>query len=97
MLVVPNADAVRGWARHKGLGEAGLEELLALAEVQDKVEREVRKTLRDLAQFEMPKRLLLLPHDFSVEAGELTPEFSLGRISRQPAILGPAELARLGL
>lgn len=79
MLVVPNAEAVRGWARHKGLGEAELEELLTVAEVQQKVEREVRKTLRDLAQFEMPKRLLLLPRDFSVEAGELTPTLKVRR------------------
>ena len=45
----------------------------ALPEVHAKMEREVRKTLRDLAQFEMPKQLLLLPADFSVETGELTP------------------------
>ena len=79
MLVVPNADAVQGWARHKGLGDAGLEELLALPEVHQMVEREVRKTLRDLAQYEMPKRLLLLPRDFSVEAGELTPTLKVRR------------------
>jgi long-chain acyl-CoA synthetase len=79
MLVVPNADAVRGWVQHKGLGDGSLEQLLALADVQQKVEREVRKTLRDLAQYEMPKRLLLLPHDFSVEAGELTPTLKVRR------------------
>ena len=79
MLVVPNEDSVRGWARHKGLGDGGLEQLLARAEVQQKVEREVRMTLRDLAQFEMPKRLLLLPRDFSVEGGELTPTLKVRR------------------
>ena len=81
MLVVPNAEAVRGWARHKGLiaDESDLGAMLALAEVQQKVEREVRKTLRDLAQFEMPKRLLLLPRDFSVEGGELTPTLKVRR------------------
>ena len=43
------------------------------------MEREVRKTLRDLAQFEMPKKLLLLPADFSVETGELTPTLKVKR------------------
>ena len=43
------------------------------------MEREVRKTLRDLAQFEMPKKFLLLPRDFSVEAGELTPTLKVRR------------------
>jgi long-chain acyl-CoA synthetase len=79
MLVVPNPDAVRGWVQHKGLGDGSLEQLLGMAEVQQKVEREVRKTLRDLAQYEMPKRLLLLPRDFSVEAGELTPTLKVRR------------------
>ncbi|HEX6107632.1 MAG TPA: long-chain fatty acid--CoA ligase [Gemmatimonadales bacterium] len=79
MLVVPNADSVRAWTRHKGLGDDELEQLLTLAEVRQKVEREVRKTLRDLAQFEMPKRLILLPRDFSVEAGELTPTLKVRR------------------
>ena len=36
-------------------------------------------TLRDLAQFEMPKRLMLLSRDFSVEAGELTPTLKVRR------------------
>jgi long-chain acyl-CoA synthetase len=79
MLVVPHAEALQGWARYKGLGDGGLEQLLALPEVQQKVEREVRKTLRDLAQFEMPKRLLLLPRDFTVDAGELTPTLKVRR------------------
>jgi long-chain acyl-CoA synthetase len=53
--------------------------MLKLPEVQQKVEREVRTTLRDLAHFEMPKRLLLLPRDFTVEGGELTPTLKVRR------------------
>jgi long-chain acyl-CoA synthetase len=47
--------------------------------VRQKIEREVRMTLRDLAQFEMPKKLLLLARDFTVEAGELTPTLKVRR------------------
>jgi long-chain acyl-CoA synthetase len=79
MLVVPNAAQVKGWAVHKGLPDGDLEQLLALPEVRQKIEREVRMTLRDLAQFEMPKRLLLLARDFTVEAGELTPTLKVRR------------------
>jgi long-chain acyl-CoA synthetase len=43
------------------------------------MDREVRKTLRDLAQFEIPKKLLLVPTDFSVEGGELTPTLKVKR------------------
>ena len=79
MLVVPNEIQVKGWAEHKGLPDGDLEQLLGLPEVRQKIEREVRMTLRDLAQFEMPKKLLLLPRDFSVEAGELTPTLKVRR------------------
>ncbi len=79
MLVVPSADTLKAWAAHKGLPGGEVEQLIGLPEVQQKVEREVRKTLRDLAQFEMPKKLLLLPHDFSLEAGELTPTLKVRR------------------
>ncbi len=79
MLVVPNPVQVKGWAGHKGLPDGDLEELLDRPEVRQKIEREVRMTLRDLAQFEMPKKLLILPKDFTVEAGELTPKLSVRR------------------
>ena len=79
MLVVPNVLQVKGWAEHKGLPDGDLEHLLGLPEVRQKVEREVRGTMRDLAQFEIPKKLLLLPRDFTVEAGELTPTLKVRR------------------
>jgi long-chain acyl-CoA synthetase len=79
MLVVPNATQVKGWADHKGLPDGDLEQLLGLPEVRQKIEREVRMTLRDLAQFEMPKKLLLLAREFTVEAGELTPTLKVRR------------------
>jgi long-chain acyl-CoA synthetase len=79
MLVVPNAVQVKGWTEHKGLPDGDLEQLLALPAVRQKIEREVRMTLRDLAQFEMPKKLLLLPKEFTVEAGELTPTLKVRR------------------
>jgi long-chain acyl-CoA synthetase len=79
MLVVPNVDALKAWAAHKGLANGTLEEMLRLPAIQQKVEREVRVTLRDLAQFEMPKRLMLLSRDFSVETGELTPTLKVRR------------------
>ena len=70
---------MKGWADHKGLPDGDLEQLLGMPEVRQKIEREVRMTLRDLAQFEMPKKLLLLPREFTVEAGELTPTLKVRR------------------
>ena len=79
MIVVPNLDRLKAWAAHKELVAPDDRGLLALPEVGAKMDREVRKTLRDLAQFEIPKKLLLVPTDFSVESGELTPTLKVKR------------------
>ena len=80
MLVVPNAEPLKAWAaRHGPAGRRSGALVCRLPEVHTKLEREVRKTLRDLAQFEMPKKFLLLPRDFSVEGGELTPTLKVRR------------------
>ncbi len=79
MLVVPNLENLRAWAEHKGLGLTEDARLLASAECHDKIEREVKKTLRDLAHFEIPKKVLLVGRDFSIESGELTPTLKVKR------------------
>jgi long-chain acyl-CoA synthetase len=79
MLVVPNLETLKAWAVREGLPTADVEALLRMPQVQGKMELEIRTTLRDLAGFEMPKKLLLLPSDFSVEAGELTPTLKVKR------------------
>ena len=79
MLIVPNFQALTAWATQQGIRADDAAGLLAIPEVQRKVEGEVRTTLRDLAHFEVPKKLLLLPSDFSVETGELTPTLKIKR------------------
>ncbi len=79
MLIVPNFENLAAWAAQEGIPSSDTAALVALPEVQRKMEREVQTTLRDLAGFEMPKKFLLLPRDFSIEGGELTPKLSVKR------------------
>ena len=79
ILVVPNFDALERWAAERGLSYGTRAELLELADVQAKMEREVMGTLRDLAKFETPKKVLLLENDFTIESGELTPTLKVKR------------------
>jgi long-chain acyl-CoA synthetase len=79
MLVVPNLEALRAWATEQQLPYAEESALIASPEAGDKIEREVKKTLRDLAQFEMPKKILLIQRDFAIETGELTPTLKVKR------------------
>jgi long-chain acyl-CoA synthetase len=79
MLVVPHPEPLREWATANGLNDGALEQLLTLPAVREKLEAEVRNTLQDLAQFEIPKKLLLLSQDFTLEKGELTPTLKVRR------------------
>jgi long-chain acyl-CoA synthetase len=79
MLVVPNMPTLSAWAQQEGIQAADGAALLSHPDVQQKMDREVRTTLRDLAHFEIPKKLLLLAEDFSIDAGELTPTLKIKR------------------
>jgi long-chain acyl-CoA synthetase len=79
MLIVPNLDNLRQWAQHKGLTFSDDTTLLENPETVAKMEREMQKQLRELAHFEMPKKVILLARDFTVENGELTPTMKVKR------------------
>jgi long-chain acyl-CoA synthetase len=79
LLIVPDLDKVKAFATERGLPPADDEALLELPDVRAKLEREVMGTLRDLASFEMPKRMAFLPRDFTIDAGELTPTLKVKR------------------
>ena len=78
-LLVPDFDRLRAWAQgagHAGGTDADLAERPA---VQAHLEAEAKKQMRDLAQFEVPKKFLVLSRDFTIADGELTPKMSIRR------------------
>jgi len=79
ILVVPNFDNLERWARERNLAYGSRAELIQLADVQAKVEREVMSALHDLAKFETPKKVVVLENDFTIESGELTPTLKVKR------------------
>ncbi len=78
-LLVPNFERLEPWAGAAGLRWSAREDLVACPQVEEFLAGEAKKQLRDLAQFEVPKRFLILPRDFSIESGELTPKLSVRR------------------
>jgi len=79
VIVVPNFETLERWARERNLSAPSRTALIALPDVKAKMEREVMSPLRDLARYEMPKKVLLLDADFSIESGELTPTLKVKR------------------
>ena len=78
-LVVPNFDALEKWAKEKGLSAANREELVEKPEVVAFYHKLVSDLTPDLAQFEKIKKVTLIAHEFTLEAGELTPTFKVKR------------------
>jgi long-chain acyl-CoA synthetase len=79
VLIVPNWDNLEKWAGLKNIIWTDRKQLLEMPTIQAKMDKEVRSTLTGLASFEMPKKIGLLEHDFSIERGELTPKLSVKR------------------
>jgi long-chain acyl-CoA synthetase len=79
LLVVPNWEQLEKWARYKNLIWTDRAQLLQMPTVRAKMEKEVHEELEGLARFEMPKKIALLEHDFSIERGELTPTLKVKR------------------
>jgi long-chain acyl-CoA synthetase len=79
MLIVPNFPQLEQWATYKGITWTDRKHLIEQADVIVKMEREVLGDLHGLAGFEMPKKVVLLEHDFSIERGELTPTLKVKR------------------
>jgi long-chain acyl-CoA synthetase len=79
MLIVPDWAAVESWAAKEGVAFASRAELASNPAARAMVERQVLGMLHGLAPFEMPKKIALLEHEFSIDRGELTPKMSVKR------------------
>jgi long-chain acyl-CoA synthetase len=79
MLVVPNWDSLEKWAREQSIPYRDRATLMAFPAVKAKMDQEVQAKVSGLARFEVPKKIGLLEHDFSIERGELTPTLKLKR------------------
>jgi long-chain acyl-CoA synthetase len=79
VLVVPNWESLEKWAKLHNILWTERAQLLAMPTIHAKMEKEVMGEIAGLAHFEVPKKVGLLEHDFSVERGELTPTLKVKR------------------
>jgi len=78
-LVVPAFAYVAEWAESAGLNLTNKEEIAASKEVKKRIMEEVEQVNKVLGSYESIKKIELLPIEFSIEKGELTPKLSLKR------------------
>jgi long-chain acyl-CoA synthetase len=80
-LIVPTFTFVREWAKRKELNLEGLsnEELCKEERVLQRIQKEIDRINADFGQWEMIKKFELIPQEFSIDGGELTPTLKFKR------------------
>ena len=78
-LIVPDFAALGGWARSEGIEFADNAQLCADQRVRDRVMSEVESRSEGMARFERVKKVALIPAEFSIDGGELTPTMKVRR------------------
>ncbi len=79
VLISPNFKALEGWAKKNGVTISGRPELVKDPKVQKLYKDMVDKVNGGLAHFEAIKKVTVVPDEWSVEEGELTPSLKLKR------------------
>ncbi|HWM94399.1 MAG TPA: long-chain fatty acid--CoA ligase [Thermoanaerobaculia bacterium] len=72
-LLVPDFEALRPWAERNGIGAGSNQDLIKDARVRALIAQEVQNVNSGLASFEKIVAWELLPEEWTLETGELTP------------------------
>ena len=79
VLISPNFKALEAWAKQNGVTVSGRPELVKDPKVVKLYKELVDKVNGGLAHFESIKKVTVVPEEWSVEEGELTPSLKLKR------------------
>jgi long-chain acyl-CoA synthetase len=78
-LIIPAFPALKDWARKQGLTDLSNEQLVKDAKVLELFRELIDSYNKFFNHVEQIKRFQLLPHEWSIETGEMTPKLSLKR------------------
>ncbi len=78
-LISPNFEALEHWAREQNIPKTTRRELIEHPLVLARYKETIKQVNKSLADFELLKRFALVPDDWTIETGELTPSMKLKR------------------
>lgn len=78
-LLVPSFAFIQDYCKRKNIEYTSNEEIIKNPVIKARIMAEIEKVNADLAQYEKIKRPELLPREWSIEKGEMTPKLSLKR------------------
>jgi long-chain acyl-CoA synthetase len=79
VLISPNFGSLEGWAKKNGVDTSDHAKLVADPKVQKLYDDIIKKVNGSLAHYESIKKVALVPEEWTVESGELTPSMKLKR------------------
>ena len=78
-LIVPDFEALEKYAKQNDIKYKNYEDLIAHESIKNLYSKEIRSFSKELASHEKIRDFRLLPNEFSVETGELTPTLKVKR------------------
>ena len=78
-LIVPNFEKLQAYARAQGIAYSSLDDLCRDRRIVGFLKAEVDRATPLLASYERIKKIAVLPRDFEIEKGEITPSLKVRR------------------
>jgi long-chain acyl-CoA synthetase len=78
-LIVPAFDALEEYAKTHNIAFTSREDLVSKPEIIEFYQQRIEEAQKEFARFEKIKKFTLLPHEFTVESGEITPTLKIKR------------------
>lgn len=78
-LLVPSFLALKDWCAKHQVNYTSNDDLITKKEVLDLIDKAIAESNKTLAPYETIKRVTLLPREWTIEKGEMTPKLSLKR------------------
>uniref|UniRef100_F4CDX4 Long-chain-fatty-acid--CoA ligase n=2 Tax=Sphingobacteriaceae TaxID=84566 RepID=F4CDX4_SPHS2 len=78
-LIVPAFEELKKWAGKNGISGSTKEDLIKDPKVIEKYQHVLDKTNESFGHWEQVKKFVLLPNEWTIDGGELTPKLSLKR------------------
>ncbi len=78
-LITLDFEQIKEYADSHGIQYDSLEELAKDPQIEELIKKEIEERNRQLASYETIKKFVILPSDFTIETGELTPSLKMKR------------------
>jgi long-chain acyl-CoA synthetase len=78
-LIVPSIQGLQDWCKHKDIPYTNDVEMLQKPEIIDKFQKEIDNLNKYFGKWEQIKKFKVIPNQWTVESGELTPTMKLKR------------------